>query len=252
MISVDEAKESVLIHQKGNSEILRLRDQVREQKQLLQKQQRTIQTLEKELQSVLDSKVWRAADVFRNLIRVHLFNWFPSLQISVLPRCKRWYRNMLFLPLIRLGICKGEYEKWIALEQQALAATAEHVTEDIQSFHYSPQISLVMPVYNVKPNWLSSAVQSVQKQSYANWQLCIADDCSTSPQLKIVLKDLAAADQRISLVFLAENQGIAGASNAAFKMATGDYVGLLDNDDELAPNALYEVVKAVNREPDVD
>ena len=249
---MDEAKESALTHQNEHPETLRLRELVREQEHLLQKQQRTIQTLEKELQSVLDSKVWRTADVFRNLIRVHLFNWFPSLQISILPRFKRWSRNIVFLPLVRLGICKDEYQKWIALEQQALAATAEHVAEDIQSFDYSPQISLVMPVYNVKPKWLRSAVQSVQKQSYTNWQLCIADDCSTDPQLKILLKELAAAEQRISLLFLEKNQGIAGASNAACKMATGDYVGLLDNDDELASNALYEVVKAVNREPDID
>ena len=253
MPPVDETnKESDVLHLGKQTEIDRLKKQVREQELVIQKQQRTIQKLEKELQSVLDSKVWRAADVFRSLIRGHLFNWFPSLQISILPRCKRWYRNMVFLPLVRLGICKDEYQKWIAQEQQALAASAEHVVEDINSFHYSPQVSLVMPVYNVKTDWLASAVQSVQKQSYTNWQLCIADDCSTDAQLKKLLKDLAAADQRISLVFLDENQGIAGASNAAFKMATGDYVGLLDNDDELAPNALYEVVKAVNREPAVD
>ena len=115
-----------------------------------------------------------------------------------------------------------------------------------------PLISLVMPVYNVKPKWLQAAVDSVTKQSYTNWELCIADDCSTDRDLKHLLHEISRRDERIHVRFLKKNIGIAGASNAALSMAQGQFVGLLDNDDELADGALWEVALEINRHPDID
>ncbi|MDS4041661.1 MAG: glycosyltransferase family 2 protein [Candidatus Competibacter sp.] len=113
-----------------------------------------------------------------------------------------------------------------------------------------PLISVVMPVYNVDPHWLSLAVQSVRRQSYPYWQLCIADDASARAETRDYLR--AIDDPRIRIVFLETNQGIAGASNAALALATGTYVAFLDHDDELAPNALFEVAQAIHRwEPDL-
>ncbi len=115
-----------------------------------------------------------------------------------------------------------------------------------------PLISLVMPVYNVRPKWLQAAVDSVTKQSYTNWELCIADDCSTDRDLKHLLHEISRRDERIHIRFLKQNIGIAGASNAALSMAHGQFVGLLDNDDELADGALWEVALEINRHPDID
>ncbi len=115
-----------------------------------------------------------------------------------------------------------------------------------------PLISLIMPVYNVKPEWLLAAVDSVKKQVYTNWELCIADDCSTNQALRGLLHEIAGQDERIHIQFLEQNIGIAGASNAALAMAQGQFVGLLDNDDELADCALWEVVQVINRQPDID
>jgi len=109
-----------------------------------------------------------------------------------------------------------------------------------------------MPVYNVRPQWLHEAIDSVCGQTYANWELCIADDCSTDGQIRRLLMHYTKKDARIRVCFLETNQGIAGASAAALKMARGEFIGLLDNDDILAANALAQVVRLINRQPDID
>ncbi|MDD5040090.1 MAG: glycosyltransferase family 2 protein [Patescibacteria group bacterium] len=101
-----------------------------------------------------------------------------------------------------------------------------------------------MPVFNIDLKWLNKAINSVKNQSYANWELCIADDCSTNEKTVRFLKNIQ--DQRIRIVFLKKNAGIAAASNEALKLASGEYVTFLDHDDELTPDALYEVAKKIN------
>ncbi|MCP5196803.1 MAG: glycosyltransferase family 2 protein [Gammaproteobacteria bacterium] len=111
-------------------------------------------------------------------------------------------------------------------------------------------ISVVMPVYNVDLRWLDLAVESVRRQTYPYWQLCIAEDASTRSEIRNYLS--ALTDPRISAVFLEVNQGIAAASNAALALAKGAYVAFLDNDDELTPDALLEVAQAIRRyQPDL-
>jgi GT2 family glycosyltransferase len=107
-------------------------------------------------------------------------------------------------------------------------------------------------VYNTDPRWLGGAVGSVLDQLYPQWELCIADDGSTRPETVELLRRLEAKDSRIKVTYLEENRGIAGASNAALELATGEFVGFLDHDDELKPNALFEVVRTLNENPDLD
>ncbi|QBB71850.1 glycosyltransferase [Pseudolysobacter antarcticus] len=116
-----------------------------------------------------------------------------------------------------------------------------------------PLISIVMPVYNVERRWLLLAVESVQRQFYPHWELCIADDASTNADTRAALREIAAlGDKRIRMVKLKKNLGIAGCSNAALKLASGEYIGLLDNDDELTRDALLEVAqRIVAEQPDV-
>ena len=130
------------------------------------------------------------------------------------------------------------------------AARAETV---IAGLARTPTISIVMPVYNVEPRWLNAAVDSVRKQFYPHWQLCIADDASTKPETCEALEAIAKlGDRRIRMVRKARNSGIAIASNEALKLATGDYVGLLDHDDALTRDALLEVVRQiVAADPDI-
>lgn len=100
------------------------------------------------------------------------------------------------------------------------------------------KFSVLMPTYNVDVRWLSKAVKSVEQQVYGNWELCIVDDCSTDDSVMSYLRSVES--DRVKVMRLDRNGGISNATNAAARMADGDYMVLLDNDDLLAPNALLE------------
>jgi len=117
---------------------------------------------------------------------------------------------------------------------------------------FAPKISIIMPVWNTHERWLHLAIQSVLKQYYNNWELCIADGNSTNPNIKKILDNYANKDKRIKTVFLNENHGIAGNTNEALKLAGGSFVCFLDHDDELSSNSLYDIVKLLNLNPDFD
>ena len=106
-----------------------------------------------------------------------------------------------------------------------------------------------MPVYNVEIRWLEAAIESVKRQLYTNWELCISDDASSDPAIRTCLEKYVRNDQRIKVVYRKENGHIAEASNSALEIATGEYIALLDNDDELREHALYMMVEALNRNP---
>lgn len=120
------------------------------------------------------------------------------------------------------------------------------------SLESHPLISLVMPVYNTDPEVLRASIESVLDQTYPLWELCAVDDGSTDPDTVRTLDELAATDPRILVRHLDTNVGIVGASNVALAMANGEFVGLLDHDDLLTPDALHEMVVLTNEEPDLD
>src|SRR5262249_36587464 len=95
-------------------------------------------------------------------------------------------------------------------------------------------------------------VDSVMAQTYARWELCLANGGSTAPHVRPFLNRLAERDTRVKVVHLAQDLGIAGHSNAAHALATGEFIGLLDSDDILMPHALFEVVRALNEQPRTD
>jgi SAM-dependent methyltransferase len=105
-----------------------------------------------------------------------------------------------------------------------------------------PLISVIMPVHNVSARILRKAIQSVERQTYGNWELCIADDASSNTETLEALK--RCGRKRIKVAYLAENRNISAATNAAVELARGRYLAFMDNDDELADNALYEVASA--------
>ena len=120
----------------------------------------------------------------------------------------------------------------------------------IASLDHTPLISVILPVYNVDEKWLRLCIESVLNQVYPNWELCIADDASPSPHVREVLQEYAAKDGRIKLEMRAENGHISAASNSALALAAGDFVVLLDHDDELSPGALFWVANEINAYPD--
>ncbi len=120
----------------------------------------------------------------------------------------------------------------------------------IECLAAAPLISVVMPVYNTPEALLDQAIESVAKQIYPNWELCIADDASTAAWVKPALERWMAREPRIKVCFRSTNGHIAAATNSAFALASGQFVALLDHDDILRPHALAEVAFALDRNPD--
>lgn len=137
------------------------------------------------------------------------------------------------------------YEKNKA-DAEELKAQKEH------TFAYTPMISIIVPAYNTPIPYLKEMVKSVQDQSYSNWQLCIANGSGMNNELCHVLQKMADKDARIKWARLRENRGISGNTNVALKLAEGEFVLLMDHDDILAPNALYEIVAALNADQTID
>ena len=144
-----------------------------------------------------------------------------------------------------------QYQVWLANNRLTEEQLREMETEAVQ-FAYAPKISILMPVYNTDEKWLKLAVESVINQAYWNWELCVVDDASTEIGVRKILESYGLRDRRIKLRFLAEHRGISGASDDALGIASGDFVGLLDHDDELTRDALFEIVKALNENPRLD
>jgi O-antigen biosynthesis protein len=142
------------------------------------------------------------------------------------------------------GAENGGYGKLVS-ETALTPVLKKEMRRKSAAFEYRPLISIVMPVYNVNEKWLSEAIESVQAQLYDKWELCICDDASTLPHVRPLLEKFAAQDKRIKVVYRQKNGGIVRASNDAIALATGAYVGLLDNDDRLAADALSLVVESL-------
>jgi len=134
--------------------------------------------------------------------------------------------------------------EWVENTQES---QKRQIEESISRFHATPLISIILPVYKVDMELLKLAIGSITRQIYQNWELCIVDDGSEDPWTQTVLKQYAEADHRIHVKFLEHNQGISAASNQAAEMASGEYIALLDHDDELTMDALYEVARMLNR-----
>lgn len=150
----------------------------------------------------------------------------------------------------------NEWYKKVRISDEELAKQRESVGD----FAQQPTFSIVIPVYATPEKFLRRMLDSIREQTYPKFEVCLVD---ATPYAKIqhdpaqgrtpqeVLAEYAAADSRFRYETLAENLGIAENTNAAIRMATGDFIVLADHDDELEPQALYECVRAINAHPDV-
>jgi glycosyltransferase involved in cell wall biosynthesis len=146
----------------------------------------------------------------------------------------------------------SEYERWIALYDTINDTDRRAIRARIMRFLYQPLISIIVPVYNTPAVFLKAMVESVQAQLYEHWELCIADDASSDASVVALLETLVTADSRIKLVKRATNGHISAASNSALALATGEFIALLDHDDILAEQALFEIVACLNVNAEYD
>ena len=143
------------------------------------------------------------------------------------------------------------YELWSRLTRVGAWEMAR-MRNEVPNLASRPLISILLPVYNPKRAWLEQALDSVMSQTYPHWELCVCNDGSTEDYVEEVLSLYERLDGRIRVRHLRENTGITRATNEAFSMATGEFVGLMDHDDALAPHALFEVAKFLQEHPDAD
>lgn len=142
---------------------------------------------------------------------------------------------------------RHSYTQWLKTRRELGPYRMRRVIDKLPR---QPLISILVPVYNPRIEWLRKCLDSVLDQVYPHWQLCIADDASTDPDVGKLLAEYAERDSRIRVAIRERNGHICAASNTALEMAEGEFTALLDHDDCLSEAALFHVVEALHRHPD--
>lgn len=250
--------------EQGQSEIHFLRTHIQKNEETLREQQKElkakqdqIQELRSELKDhqrslreIMNSRAWKTIMVYSKIKQnvwvkpVQFIKKGWNILITLGPKVfmKRLIRKVKKAP--QFSEQQTAYDQYVA-KNTLSNQERQDLRKQQEKFVFKPTISIVMPVYNVEEKWLIKAIESVIEQIYPSWELCICDDASTASHIKPLLEKYANLDKRIKITYRQKNGGIVKASNDALKLTTGAYVGLLDNDDELTSNALYEVVKAL-------
>ena len=138
---------------------------------------------------------------------------------------------------------KTEYNKWLNENKEEI---------EYKKLKYKPLISILIPVYNINEKYLSECLDSILNQKYENFEVCLVDDCSTLEETKNTLEKYKKLDKRIKVKYRKENGHISKTTNDALEMAKGEFISLVDDDDLLTENALYEVVKVLNDNKELD
>jgi GT2 family glycosyltransferase/2-polyprenyl-3-methyl-5-hydroxy-6-metoxy-1,4-benzoquinol methylase len=142
------------------------------------------------------------------------------------------------------------YVQWTERHDTLTPEVREALGQRLRALRATPTLAIVMPVYNPHPAWLEEAIASVRGQLYPHWELCIADDASTDPRIRVLLEQAAASDARIKVAFRPTNGHISACSNSALALVSAPFFGLLDHDDVLREHALLLVAEALQRWPD--
>lgn len=156
--------------------------------------------------------------------------------------------RFLFRGILRLQdeVQRRLYLRWLQDYSLSNTETTGQKKRSTRRF-YEPLVSIVVPVYNTPEEFFRGMVASVRNQTYPNWELILVDDASTDSSVRGLIAEYSAQDRRIKYIFLNNNHHIAGATNQGIQHATGEFISLLDHDDILHPDALFEVVKALNQ-----
>ena len=239
-------------------EVIILYKKIQTQETKIQTQETKIQTQENLLNQIINSRSWkitRPLRFIRNKIRVVE----PFLKYEKYIKAFNLVRRHGFLDafiiikskIISPNSNSNNYADWILKNEVPESRRLKGLLKNNFRFKENPLISIVMPVFNPNKKWLIEAIQSVQNQSYENWEICIADDKSTDATVKTFLNNLSKNDKRIKVFFRKKNGHISEASNTAISISKGKWIGLLDQDDLLSEHALFWVVAAINQKPNI-
>lgn len=206
------------------------------------------------IQSIVNSRTWKWTEPLRKLKRLRE----AKIMKNAINQIKFYFKTYGLKETVKkclkvalrgknnLNDQRSNYQLWITANEPN---EEELVAQRKNKFKIKPKISLIVPLFNTPVNFFEELVDCLISQTYTNWELCLADGSDESnPKILEIIKK----DKRIKYKFIGENKNIAGNTNEAIEMATGDYIGLLDHDDMLPIFSLFEVVKVINENPDVD
>lgn len=242
--------------------------------------QNEVSRVQKELHAILNSTSWRLTASYRwlgNKLKSYkgLLRYLNPLKLAktiaktasnmggyrkLMAKIVKVYRQGGFPGLMHVfvevearvsKIQSDDYTEWVRCYDTLTEKQRNQFREKVEALAEKPLISVVMPTYNPKPEWLEAVIESVVGQLYPNWELCIADDHSTDPAIRPILERYQAGDSRIKVVFREVNGHISAASNSALEVAKGEWIALLDHDDLLSEHALYWVADAINSHTDI-
>lgn len=192
-------------------------------------------------------KLLSKIDKFRYLVKKSIyFAWYRH-HFLIPPRVLKKYIKSFFTVLKRgnntsnLFVNQSAYIDWFNKQESPV----------YENFKYKPLISVIIPTYNVSKKLLSECLDSILNQTYENYEICIADDNSTSKETIETLKEYEK-NEKIHIVYRKENGMISASSNSAIKIAKGEFIALVDNDDVIEKDALYYIVKALNDNKKLD
>jgi glycosyltransferase involved in cell wall biosynthesis len=151
----------------------------------------------------------------------------------------------------RRSVAPSEYQEWFE-RHRATGRELERMRNESRTFASKPLISVITPVFDTPVQWLEEAIESVLAQAYENWELVLIDDGSSDADLLRALPLLSARDRRIILKSLGKHEGISAALNQGLALTRGEWVGFLDHDDVIEPDAVFQIVKLLQTRPDAD
>jgi glycosyltransferase involved in cell wall biosynthesis/ubiquinone/menaquinone biosynthesis C-methylase UbiE len=247
---------SDLIHEKDkiqsekNEQLKRLENE----KLILEKKNQNLQSIIDNITSAKAFKAWQQYVKIKKLSLKLIKDPKKILKVGKIilkegPQGIRKKLSMSVVSQIKIDTINLQYQAWF---RKHYPSEQELLQQKSDKLAYRPKISIITPVYNTPEKFLRGCLESVINQAYDNWELCIADDASNDGIVREIITEYAKKDNRIKYILREKNGHICEASNSALSLATGEFIGLLDHDDILWPNALYEIAKAINSNKNVD
>ena len=246
----EQLKQETIVTSKFENE--QIINALTEEKEKLKRENINLTPDAQEFRELKKTKLWKSLIVYRK-IKKYLKHFFINIYRDGFSQTfKRIFKRIdnYLERKKQKRIDENRYKYW--LKNNTLTKVKRiNIKKEIESLDYKPLISIIMPVYNVDVKWIKKAIKSIQNQLYTNWEICIADDASTDAKLIEYLKKISK-DSKIKVTFRKRNGHISEASNSALELAKGEFIALLDNDDIIYPHTLAEVVKLLNKKPDID
>lgn len=206
--------------------------------------------LTKDIDCIYSSRKFKLAKILASpvtIVKSIKHNGFKKTTIKILK--KTVLKNDRIRKIIKRNLYRDNYSGYV---RQIYPSKEQIDYMKSVRFKYEPKISVIIPTYNTPARLLNEAINSVRSQTYQNWELILIDDASPDANVRKIINKFSAMDNRIIKKFLDKNKHIAGATNEGIKLATGEYISLFDHDDLLWPNALFEIVKAIDANNNVN